>query len=72
MSSSTFFRLPCGILHKVSAWMEMFFEAADLKLHSETIHFDMLKRRRSAIRDSLREHAEGQFAVVDSYTQWKL
>ena len=50
MSSSTFFRLPCGILQKVSAGTEMSNEVANLKLRSETTHFDMPERRRSAIR----------------------
>jgi len=50
MSSSTFFRLLCGILQKVSAGTEMFYKAADLKLRSEMTHFDMPERRRSAIR----------------------
>ena len=50
MSSSIFFRLLCGILRKVSAGTEMSYEAADLKLRSETTHFDMPERRRSAIR----------------------
>ena len=50
MSSSIFFRLLCGILRKVSAGTEMSYKAADLKLRSETTHFDMPERRRSAIR----------------------
>ena len=50
MSSSIFFRLLCGILQKVSAGTKLSYEEADLKLRSETTHFDMPERRRSAIR----------------------
>ena len=48
------FRLPCEILQKVSAWTEMFYKGANLKLRSETTHFDRSFCRCSAIRGSQR------------------